>query len=464
MLDRGGSMPQTARHRHDRIPARARRSHGRAAGVALATLAMAAGIQAADAAVRIVAPDHARTIVFAQNGGHRFVCQEGQPGRPPIEISMTYSDQTAVLDLPDMQLVLYQVMTGSGTEYANDLANFREHQGQAVLQLLDRQWSCRPASAGAAAVIPAGGEAFVGAWQGGNGATLAVYGDRIVETSPEGYDFVATTTADPDPAGGPGPDYACRLGYVERSAKELVRRYTEVHNAQVAQGFPTIDPVPPALLQLDSLGSFPVMELECYESTPQYVMVDSDHLLRVNTGEGMIDPQVLFTRTSTTPPAGGPAGTTVPPDEYYETSYQDWVVNCATCMHPEDHYCSISTMDPATAGSLIVHLDPGPRMTVSVPPPADGIATPIWFRVDGQGALPAVPPAVVYEGMYGELVITGEPVGRIVPALRGGNAVELTTPPPTYPGYRQSFSLRGFSAALDDALAHLPASPVACPF
>ncbi len=439
-------------------PPRLRSVTRRVPAALLAAGAVLAAGNAVAASAPVGAPDQGHPIVLVQGGSQPFSCDGG------LEITVTFGGagpDDLVIDMPGAQLVLQPEAAASGMRYSNAIAAFQQHQGNSVLELGGEVRNCRAAIT--AADVPAEQAAFVGAWSGDDGSVLEVSGDRLTETSTQGYQTLGRVGADAYPDAGPGPNYECRIDYGEQSAKYLLQPFAEIRNAQIDQGVPNPDPLPPGLTELDANANYPVMDLLCWEAAHQYVAIGADALLRVGFGEGMIEPSVSFTRTAAAAPP--PPVTPDPSVADYEATHGDWAVFCSGCFYPEEHQCDISTQDASGQNTLAFVINPGPNLGVYVPVLSEGVVEgAVWFRVDGERPIPFVPPDIHYEGMTGGLVSYGEPVDRLLPPFEAGTSVELSSPDPAYSGYRHTFSLIGFTAALDDAIANLPVDPPECTY
>jgi len=83
--------------------------------------------------------------------------------------------------------------------------------------------------------------------------------------------------------------------------------------------------------------------------------------------------------------------------------------------------------------------------------------------VDEEEPAVLLPPDIQHWAMTGELVLeSAHPTDQLVDAFRRGRDVTVTFSDSEFIKRMPKFSLRGFGAALDDMIAHLPADPPFC--
>jgi hypothetical protein len=88
---------------------------------------------------------------------------------------------------------------------------------------------------------------------------------------------------------------------------------------------------------------------------------------------------------------------------------------------------------------------------------------PVRFAVDAEEPIVLVPPDITYWGMTAELVLEGDSMtDTLIEAFRRGSAVTITFADENFDKHSSTFSLKGFGAALDGMIAHLPINPRTC--
>jgi invasion protein IalB len=150
----------------------------------------------------------------------------------------------------------------------------------------------------------------------------------------------------------------------------------------------------------------------------------------------------------------------------YTARHRDWQVNCSACARSEEQLCTIfSTVRDRSAGRdmmLSFYLNSGTKPTLALDVPVLG-PTPVRFVVDEQEPTVLLPPEITHWGMTGELALDSEyATEQLVDAFRRGGAVTITFSDAEFVTRMAKFSLRGFGAALDDMIAHLPVAPPFC--
>jgi invasion protein IalB len=152
-------------------------------------------------------------------------------------------------------------------------------------------------------------------------------------------------------------------------------------------------------------------------------------------------------------------------DEGYEATHRDWDVICSICALEGEQLCIMQTNAATKIGdhglSLLFHLNPGTRPTLALDVPAPG-PEPVRFAVDKEEPVVLVPPDIAL-GYAARLVLQSDAMtDTLIAAFRRGSAVTVTFSDDNFEKQSASFSLKGFGAALDAMVAHLPANPRTC--
>lgn len=297
-----------------------------------------------------------------------------------------------------------------------------------------------------------------GSWQSDDGRILTIEPEGFVETGPDGWlhEGAVGTTPEGIEAGD------CGAAFSKERGATLVEGYIAIRDFQIQSGATTPDPLPEALSELTAVGSYYVLTALCYEVRYEWVLVTPDRLLQFATGEGMIEPSRAYARQgdAAVPETGPPA---IPDEDAYAATYRDWSVVCRSCVPTGQSQCSIRTPPTGTApgdgDALVVYGDPGSGLAVGLPA-VDG-ASGGTFALSVDGGEPATLAASADAGAETR-VDDPQQVAVLVAAFRRGYSVSLTRWAMEGEGFQSSYSLLGFTAALEDVLRITSGEPPAC--
>lgn len=288
-----------------------------------------------------------------------------------------------------------------------------------------------------------------GSWQAEDGRTLTIGPDGLAATGAEGWDI-----ADPV-VGLPGrvADGTCQADFAKQRGAALAERYRSTLQLPGT--------APEALAEVLPDGSYYVLRITCGTDTHDWILTQPDRLLLLGVAEGWAAPVLTFARAddAAAPAQGDAADDAVA----YQAVHRDWSIACGPCIAPGRSLCSIRTLPvgaaPADRGALVVYGDPGGGLAIGLASPSDNEGGSMALDVDG-----GAPVVLAADAGVDETVLRDPAqVADLIAAFRRGLTASLALTQLRTEGEIYSYSLLGFSAALQDMLRATATDAPACP-